>query len=227
MQRQHHLAHQRVAEGEGEDRGGREDEGVGQAARRTPADAQPAPVRRRQRGRLQGRWCARSSSVTSLAPLLSRGVGRSGDQPSCSVIFSSAACASSVTSPPLAMSTNRSSRTREPSTCAQPGRGRRELGVGARGDGGLRELVVAELARERLLRRRQPGLDHQLLVVVAQHQADDVLGQVLVLRLGRDRDVRAAEEHRGGLAVAAREGEDADVRHHVGAAGLLVLDQAR
>ena len=36
-------------------------------------------------------------------------------------MFSSAAVASSWTSPPLAMSTNRSSSTREPSTCAQFG----------------------------------------------------------------------------------------------------------
>ncbi len=41
------------------------------------------------------------------------------------------------------------------------------------------------------------------LVVVAQHQRDDVAGQVLVGRLRGDGDVGAAEQHRRGATVGA------------------------
>ena len=208
--------------------------------RRAGADAaSPAPSRRRGPAvrAMVGRWRRPSGAPVGSGgrgQRRGRGGGAAPPRPCVAVVSSRAARSSSrrrrprapSTSPPLAMSTKRSSRTREPSTEAQPGAAGVSLALDAAAIVACGELVVTEQRRERGLGRREAVLGQDRLVLVAEHQRDRLPGRGPGWRLGRDRDVRAAEQHRRRGAVGAGQREDADVLHHVRAARLGVLDQA-
>src|SRR5690606_21653918 len=93
-----------------------------------------------------------------------------------------------------------------------PLRGRRgQLGVARRLDRGGGELVVTHEVGELGARRAEPVLGQHLLVLVAEDQLEQLLGQVLVLGSGRDADVGAAGEHRRGATVDTRDRERPEV----------------
>ena len=139
------------------------------------------------------RWTAGSGGDAS-------GPGASDQPLMMASIFSSYSSASASMSPPAATLPKNSSRIFAPSTAAQPGAAGVSFEFERRVDQGLGELVVAERADERGVRRAEAVLAEHLLVLVGEDDAQQLLGAGLVLALGRDADVRAAGEDRGGRA---------------------------